>query len=632
MCRLLDIRHQCRSRQPPQFTGNGSTTVFTLAADPGSAAAVVIYIDGVYQEGDTYSISGTALTFTEAPPTNASIEVLLYRVTDIGTTTASAVSITDAGNYYTSSDVEGALQETAQSQNIVYAPAGTGAVNSTVQTKLRESVSVKDFGAVGDDVTDDTQAFKNAITYCEQNLCKLYVPQGTYKITDILYIGKGIPIEGEFQSSTINMGTTIKHYTNTTLFYYNSDAVSGSQNTGGGISKMLIVKANGYSGGNAIIVYNQSNDGDVNKRASTFNFSELTITGTGTGLWQHAILLDGLQYNTAGSRGLRNFSFYKVRVSDCTADNEYILLKQVTHLTADMLQIDTGAGTGAAGITITGYSQNVFLTNSNINGCLHIPATASALLDLTFSGHLDEIDNQLSTASGGMYLSSSPTVTNQSSTSLRLYDNSGKGLRYLKAGPQSGYSNQIISTYSGDTELCRLGTLSNSVSSIIPQKNDGQVWIYANASSYETSGTQQAYRFEYPRFRPTTDNYSTLGFSSNRWSVVYAGTGTINTSDEREKTELVAIEDTEILVAKELKQCIKKYRFLSSVEEKGDQARIHFGVGAQTVRQVFEKHGLDPSNYSLFCYDEWEADEDTPAGNRYGIRYDELLAFILAAL
>ncbi len=192
-----------------QFTGNGSTTVFALAAEAGSGAGVFIYIDGVYQESDTYTISGKTLTFTEAPPVNASIEVVSYRTGDINTADANAVT---------------------------YTPAGTGAVQTTVQAKLRESVSVKDFGAVGDGVTDDTTAIQAAIDSLGNDGGTILFPEGVYVISATLnltkkthLIGDGGYFLNQFTDNTYTVGgTTIKLKTgsNTDMLKVQLDSAS----------------------------------------------------------------------------------------------------------------------------------------------------------------------------------------------------------------------------------------------------------------------------------------------------------------------------------------------------------------------------------------------------------------------
>lgn len=64
--------------------------------------------------------------------------------------------------------------------SVNYLPAGTGAVATTVQSKLRESVSVKDFGAIGDGVADDTAEIQLAVAYGLANNVAVYWPKGTY--------------------------------------------------------------------------------------------------------------------------------------------------------------------------------------------------------------------------------------------------------------------------------------------------------------------------------------------------------------------------------------------------------------------------------------------------------------------
>ena len=57
------------------FSGNNSTTAFTLTLDPGDENNTRVFIDGVYQSKSNYTVSGTTLTFSTAPPSGTAIEV-----------------------------------------------------------------------------------------------------------------------------------------------------------------------------------------------------------------------------------------------------------------------------------------------------------------------------------------------------------------------------------------------------------------------------------------------------------------------------------------------------------------------------------------------------------------------------
>lgn len=60
------------------FVGTGAQTVFVVSAAPFDENATNIYISGIYQQKNTYSLSGSSITFSQAPPLNASIEVSYF--------------------------------------------------------------------------------------------------------------------------------------------------------------------------------------------------------------------------------------------------------------------------------------------------------------------------------------------------------------------------------------------------------------------------------------------------------------------------------------------------------------------------------------------------------------------------
>ena len=127
------------------------------------------------------------------------------------------------------------------------------------------------------------------------------------------------------------------------------------------------------------------------------------------------------------------------------------------------------------------------------------------------------------------------------------------------------------------------------------------------------------------------DNHIDLGASGTRFDDIYATNGTINTSDRNEKQDIEALSDAEQRAAVAAKGLLRKFRWINSVETKGDDARIHFGIIAQDLQDAFTAEGLDAGRYAMFISSTW-TDEDGNEQTRLGVRYSELLAFIIAAI
>lgn len=169
--------------------------------------------------------------------------------------------------------------------------------------------------------------------------------------------------------------------------------------------------------------------------------------------------------------------------------------------------------------------------------------------------------------------------------------------------------------------------------------NQGFAFMTANAAAFGAHSLTSRFEIQADGIvRPGSDNVQTLGHASYRWSIVYAGTGTINTSDEREKQQIGAIPDAWLDAWGAVEW--KRFKFNDAVAAKGDDARWHLGGIAQQVHAAFAAEGLDAFEIGLCCFDEWEAQQiptafdeegqptafDTvPAGDRWGLRYEECL-------
>lgn len=128
-----------------------------------------------------------------------------------------------------------------------------------------------------------------------------------------------------------------------------------------------------------------------------------------------------------------------------------------------------------------------------------------------------------------------------------------------------------------------------------------------------------------------TDGVTDLGSSVDRFDTVFATTGSINTSDANQKQQIEELSEAELRVALSCKGLLRKFKLNSAVDIKGDDARIHVGIIAQDLKAAFEAEGLDAGEYGMFT-ESTGIDGLGVERTALGVRYSELLAFIIAAI
>lgn len=528
---------------------------------------------------------------------------------------------------------------------------GTAQLSQTVATKLRQYVSVKDFGAVGNGSTNDTTAVQAAIN----SGLDIYFPAGNYAVG-------GLTQSTNFQRFYAQGQANLVKNANGVLFTSSGDYVefNGLQFIGTGYSGNNInstgsnprfINCSSYgtpgraikaTGGHVEVIGTSGIYATTDSSATGYDI-EIGVSGTATLYHQlygvySGQATGGILLIDTGSHSIVGGQFGKLTIQSGTAPagsnggmtaNARILGDVSVQLSNSVFtgnQFSTQTITFAAGTSQHSLNESNLTTSATIvnNGNSNAPIIKSvgtgSPVGIVLQYGSDSFNSTIRYSDNEIFFTDS---------NLNLANNNA-----VKFADSGGTFYTGLSLSSGDDWQFGANNGAN-----FTNVNSGSVGIIFNVG-----GTNIA-QCTSTAFRASSDGVPNLGGASNRWNTVFATNGTINTSDVREKQDVADLNAAEKRVAIALKGLVKKFRFRDAVAVKGDAARIHVGVIAQDVVTAFNAEGLDALRYGIICYDEWAAEPAvldpntnavvTPAkaaGSRYGVRYDEMLAFIIGAL
>ena len=184
--------------------GDNSGGTITLTAGATLNDIMTLYRDMPYARNQNYTNSGDFLAsdvnddfdnlWLAGEQTNRSFDQSVRRpITDSTTISMELPDAATRANKYLSFSPTGAVTATTtvppgitDAALVTYTPGGTGAVDTTVEDKLRETISADDFGTVGDGDADDTVKLQKAVNYVTATGAWLDGGNKTYKITDTI--------------------------------------------------------------------------------------------------------------------------------------------------------------------------------------------------------------------------------------------------------------------------------------------------------------------------------------------------------------------------------------------------------------------------------------------------------------
>lgn len=567
------------------------------------------------------------------------------------------------------------------SSNITYDPPFTNGVATNVETKLAQTVSIVDFGADPTGVASSSTAIQNAINAVGV-LGSIIYPEGTYKVSSTIslltqqhHIGfnativvdsgvtafsrttSGFPGRIKFSDlrfeGTGNTGKAIS-ITNNTPFvqlencyfedFSRAVELSGSYcsnfsscyfsyNLYGVLllnechSTQLIncfFDGNTYAG---LAINGTPTDGNLGAEVHNITSLGCAYQNSEFGVWVESCY-EFAAYSTyhegntkadmrlgvgdAGTyaRFCYSFTIDSWQSSSPCASGKNIIMEHAVGGSLRGLAFNSGCSTTATLIEVDGFSDKISIDYHRFT-----TVTPTATAPFNFVG---------SAASRVAVFNDGRALYPRSMTSAIRFGT-------MASQPEGVYSGSVPSSGRPALYLESVGTDQDMVIKVTDIERHFDA---SNTLGFAVDHLNNQVLSGY-QLRPSADNTVSLGASGARWTEVFAANGTINTSDEREKDLIEEVPQAWLDAWADVKYA--RFKFKEAIEKKGGGARWHVGLVAQRVHQAFAARGINAFEIGLLCYDEWSETTDvdgktTPAGNRYGVRYEQALALECAYL